>query len=76
MPLAVGFGIATPEQASAVGALADGVIVGSALINAVGAAADPAAAAGRFVRALREALRRATKVGTAVSHEVAEITEG
>jgi tryptophan synthase alpha chain len=60
LPLAVGFGIATPEHASAVGALADGVIVGSALIKAVGAAADPAAAAGRFVRALREALRRAT----------------
>jgi tryptophan synthase alpha chain len=56
LPLAVGFGIATPEHAAAVGALADGVIVGSALIRAVGAAADPAAAASRFVRSLREAL--------------------
>ena len=46
-PLAVGFGISTPEQAADVGRIADGVIVGSALINAVDAAADdkPAAAA-------------------------------
>lgn len=53
LPLAVGFGIATREQAHAVGKLADGVIVGSALIKAAGDAADPAAAAGRFVRGLR-----------------------
>ena len=32
-PLAVGFGIATPEQAREVAALADGVIVGSALVQ-------------------------------------------
>ena len=32
-PLAVGFGIATGEQARAVGQLADGVIVGSALVK-------------------------------------------
>jgi len=53
-PLAVGFGISTPEQAATIGRLADGVIVGSALINAVDAASDdkPAAAA-RFVRSLR-----------------------
>ena len=77
LPLAVGFGIATPEHAAAVGALADGVIVGSALIKAVGAAADPAAAAGRFVRALREALRRATNMSARLSAtEVTEITEG
>ena len=56
LPLAVGFGIATPEHASAVGALADGVIVGSALISQVGRATDPVAAAGAFVRTLRGAL--------------------
>ena len=55
-PLAVGFGISTPEQARAVGALADGVIVGSALINAVEQAGDPAHTAGEFVRRLRRAL--------------------
>ena len=52
-PLAVGFGISTPEQAATVGRLADGVIVGSALINAVDAADDKPAAAARFVRSLR-----------------------
>ena len=56
--LAVGFGISTPQQAAAVGRLADGVIVGSALINAVdGAPGDEPAAAARFVRALADALR-------------------
>lgn len=55
-PLAVGFGISTPEQAHAVGDLADGVIVGSALINAVAQAADPVQAAGEFVRRLHQAL--------------------
>jgi tryptophan synthase alpha chain len=54
-PVAVGFGIATPAQAYAVGQLTDGVIVGSALINAVTGAADPAAAARRFVSGLRAA---------------------
>lgn len=59
-PLAVGFGIATPEQAAAVGKLADGVIVGSAFINAVDQdPADPARSAGRFVASLRAALEPA-----------------
>ncbi len=51
-PLAVGFGISTREQVQAVGKLADGVIVGSALIKAVDGAADKPAAAAQFVRAL------------------------
>ena len=37
-PLAVGFGISTPQQAQAVARLADGVIIGSALISAAGKA--------------------------------------
>ena len=36
LPLAVGFGIGTPTQAQAVSALADGVIVGSALVREAG----------------------------------------
>ena len=40
-PLAVGFGISTPEQAANVATLADGVIIGSALIDAVTRAATP-----------------------------------
>jgi tryptophan synthase alpha chain len=55
-PLAVGFGISTPEQARAVGQLADGVIVGSALIKAAGQSQHPAQAAAEFVRGLRTGL--------------------
>lgn len=57
-PLAVGFGISTPEQAAVVGEIADGVIVGSALIKAVGQADDPAAEAREFVSELKGALVR------------------
>ncbi len=56
LPLAVGFGISTPAQAAAVGAVADGVIVGSALINAVDEATDKPAAAAAFTASLRSAL--------------------
>jgi tryptophan synthase alpha chain len=58
-PLAVGFGISTPEQAATIGRMADGVIVGSALINAVDrpTPAGEAAAAAEFTRSLREALQ-------------------
>ena len=77
LPLAVGFGIATPAHAATVGALADGVIVGSALIKAVGAAADPATAASCFVTTLREALHRESAVSARPSAtEITEITEG
>lgn len=58
VPLAVGFGISTPQQAAAVGQLADGVIVGSALINAVNAAEEKVGTAVQFVQALREGLVR------------------
>jgi tryptophan synthase alpha chain len=56
IPLAVGFGVSTPEQARAVGAFADGVIVGSALINAVEGAEDLPQAAASYVGDLRSAL--------------------
>jgi tryptophan synthase alpha chain len=58
-PLAVGFGISTPEQAQAVGEMADGVIVGSALVRVVEEADHPAQAAGAFVTRLRHALELA-----------------
>lgn len=35
LPVAVGFGVSTPEQAAAIGRNADGVVVGSALVRAV-----------------------------------------
>jgi tryptophan synthase alpha chain len=56
VPLAVGFGIGTPEQAASVGQMADGVIVGSALISAVEQATDKPAAAQQFVQSLQQAL--------------------
>ena len=43
-PLAVGFGIRTPEHVAAIGGIADGVIVASEIIRRIGAAPDPAAA--------------------------------
>ena len=55
VPAAVGFGVATPEQAAAVGAIADGVIIGSRLVRAVADAGDPPAAATAVSGFLREA---------------------
>ncbi len=43
-PAAVGFGIGTPEQAAQVGAVADGVIIGTRLVRAVADAEDRPAA--------------------------------
>lgn len=59
VPVAVGFGIGTPEQAATVGAVADGVIIGTRLVRAVGEAGDPAAAGvavGAFIEAARAAI--------------------
>ena len=53
LPLAVGFGISTPVQAARVARLADGVIVGSALIRTIGVADDPVKAAHTFITSLR-----------------------
>ncbi len=61
VPVAVGFGIGTPEQAAAVGQMADGVIIGSRLVRAVAEAGDRETAVeqvGRFLRDVREALAR------------------
>ena len=56
MPVAVGFGISTGEQAAAAGAVADGVVVGSALIQTLerGGVAE----ASQFLTSLRLALDR------------------
>jgi len=54
LPIAVGFGISTPAQARAVAALADGVVVGSALVDVLGR--DGVAAAAAFLRGLRGAV--------------------
>jgi tryptophan synthase alpha chain len=58
VPVALGFGIGTPEQArEAVDAGADGVIVGSRLVRAAAEADDPAAAVHALVTQFAAALR-------------------
>jgi len=42
LPICVGFGISSPDQARTVGKLADGVVVGSALVRAAGSSTDEA----------------------------------
>ena len=58
LPLAVGFGISTPAHVAAIGAVADGVIVGSALVESYAGKRGTAAAraAGEYAAALRKAL--------------------
>ena len=53
LPVCVGFGVSTPEQARAVARLAHGVVVGSALVAAAERSVDEAVT---FVRSLRAAL--------------------
>jgi len=50
VPVAVGFGIATPDDAATVARHADGVVVGSAIVRAIAGATTPAEA----VRAVRD----------------------
>jgi tryptophan synthase alpha chain len=54
-PVCVGIGVSTPEQAAEVGRVADGVIVGSALVRRLLEGEGPQGA-GAFVASLREAL--------------------
>jgi tryptophan synthase alpha chain len=53
LPICVGFGISTPAQAREVGSLADGVVVGSAIVRA---AEEGTKAVLALTRSLREAL--------------------
>ena len=60
VPVAVGFGIRTPADAAAVAQYADGVIVGTAIVDAI--AAGPSATAaprvGAYIATLRTAVAR------------------
>ena len=59
VPVALGFGISSPEQgAEAAAAGADGVIVGSRLVRAAAEADDPAAEVRELVQGFADALRR------------------
>ena len=53
LPICVGFGVSTGEQAASVARLADGVAVGSAIVRAVGESVERAAT---FARELRKAI--------------------
>jgi tryptophan synthase alpha chain len=56
-PILVGFGISTPEQAVSLGAMADGVIIGSALLRQL-EKADTDEALVSWVRGFRDSLDR------------------
>ena len=57
LPVALGFGISEPSHVAALRGLVDGVVIGSAAIDAVTAASDKPAAVRAFVRGLSEAGR-------------------
>lgn len=65
LPVCVGFGVKTASQARVIGAAADGVVVGTAIVNAVanvlspdgGMIADPAEAVATLVRGLAQGVR-------------------
>lgn len=67
LPVAVGFGVRTKEQAQAIAKGADGVVVGSALVDAVKASLDPegqpssetAEAVHKIVRELASGIKKA-----------------
>jgi tryptophan synthase alpha chain len=56
VPVCVGFGISTPEQARQVGALAGGVIVGTACVKTIGGSDNPVETAKQFAAEFQEAL--------------------
>jgi tryptophan synthase alpha chain len=67
LPVCVGFGVKTAEQAKVIGAAADGVVVGTAIVNAVANVigpkgekpADPAEAVATLVNGLSQGVRAA-----------------
>jgi tryptophan synthase alpha chain len=69
LPVAVGFGIRTPEQAAAVARVADAVVVGTALVDAVADAVaqnrDPVAKVLETAAALGKSVRSARTAGVA-----------
>ncbi|MGE8140420.1 tryptophan synthase subunit alpha [Novosphingobium sp. NPDC080210] len=63
IPVAVGFGVRTPEQAAAFAKVADGVVVGSALVDLVGQhGADAAGPVRDLTKALADAVHSAREL--------------
>lgn len=65
LPVAVGFGISTPAQAAAIAPLADGVVVGSALVRLIGQKGGGVGLIGDAV-SFAEEIRRAIDAATTV----------
>jgi len=62
IPVAVGFGVRAPEQAAAIARVADGVVVGSAIVEIVAAhGADAPAPVTAYIRSLADAVASARK---------------
>ena len=62
MPCAIGFGISKPEQAKKMAAVADGVIVGSAIVKLLEQyGKDAPAYVGEYVKQMRDAVRSLTQ---------------
>jgi tryptophan synthase alpha chain len=61
LPVCVGFGISTPEHVTRIGAFADGVVVGSALVDVIGKFGDSPALA-EEVRSYAASLKAATRI--------------
>ena len=70
LPVAVGFGISNPEQAATVARVADGVVVGSAIVDLIGKIGDADALAdhvAKFVTPIVSAISSSRDQGAAVS---------
>jgi tryptophan synthase alpha chain len=66
VPISVGFGVATPQDAARIASVADGVIVGSAIVKQIAAhQQDPGlvTAVGTFVASLKQAMLNPASVG-------------
>jgi tryptophan synthase alpha chain len=61
LPIAVGFGVRTPDQAAAIARVADGVVVGSAIVDVVAKAAAAGEAPAPAVRAIVQGLSAAIR---------------
>jgi tryptophan synthase alpha chain len=75
LPIAVGFGIRTPEQAEAIAGVADAAVIGSALIDAIaeaapGGTAKVVEAAKTLTAALAAGVRRADKTEKTNRHQL------
>lgn len=70
LPVGVGFGISTPEQAALVASFADAAVVGSALIEAMekaGGVREKVERAGQFVARLKRAMNGVRKGNRAIA---------